>query len=108
MGWLCRNRFMAYRRDTLIALPHRRNVVTISLFQNGDGGGVGGGRGGVFKAQIEGGRSFLNLFVFTNVRVAGISGAREGMRQAMVHYIRAIPCSRAKWHRTSSRKGWIK
>ena len=36
--------------------------------------GRSGDRAGVFKAKTEGGRSFLSLFVFKNIRVMGVTG----------------------------------
>ncbi|CAM9306840.1 unnamed protein product [Pylaiella littoralis] len=41
-------------------------------------GGVSRRGGGVFRAQTEGGRSFMNLYVFKNVRVVGIKGTSYG------------------------------
>ncbi|CAM9746173.1 unnamed protein product [Ascophyllum nodosum] len=45
-----------------------------------DKDGRSGDRAGVFKAKTEGGRSFLSLFVFKNIRVMGVTGtSRSGV-----------------------------
>jgi len=45
-----------------------------------NGGGVVSGRGGVFRATTEGGRSFMSLFVFENVRIVGVTGENQYIR----------------------------
>ncbi|CAM9550665.1 unnamed protein product [Scytosiphon promiscuus] len=61
-----REAVLGYRKEQLTAQQENRE------------GRVGGGRGGVFKAATEGGRSFMSLFVFRNVQVVEVTGTSYG------------------------------
>ncbi|CAM9306733.1 unnamed protein product [Pylaiella littoralis] len=60
-----REAVLGYRREQLKTQENRD-------------GGVSRRGGGVFRAQTEGGRSFMSLYVFKNVQVVGITGTWYG------------------------------